>query len=399
MSKEVKKASNFVFKIITGTLRPILYLNNFRFDYSTSKNITQPCVILSNHQSNYDQYAIAEGFNFAYNMVASDSLVRNKFLNFLYKLTLRTIPFSKGSSDSMAIRGMMSVIKQGGTVAMFPSGNRSFFGEECTQRPGVGKLVKKLNVPVVLVKMQGGYSKKPRWKNTSNRGPIRMGVCRTISPEELQTLTAAQLEDIIKNELYTNEFEWNAKERIEFRGKQKAEYLESVLFYCPQCKNTGGLSSSGNEFFCTCGMRVLINSFGFFDKIQNADNCPDTILDWSKLQLEYIKSVDYSQYIDTPLFTDENVEFLQVTRTMEEKVLGKGTIALYGDRITVCDKTFPVKEIKDIAIMYQYRLTIYTDAGTFFVVLPKRGNPMKYMVGGYHIRNLATGCSDEFYGY
>jgi len=243
----------------------------FRFEYHTSKGIKRPCLILANHQTAFDQFAVGAGFYFGINYIASDSIFRHGFKSWLMKILTRPIPFSKGSSDASAIIRMISVVKQGGTLGIFPSGNRSFFGEECTIKPGIGKLAKKMGVPVVLVQMRGGYNAKPRWKSKPNKGKVRAGVTRVVSVEELASFSAEQLDDIIKKELYFNEFEWNAAEKIVFRGKQKAEYLERALFFCPECKSLDGLSSKGNEFFCTfCNMRVLINDTGFFEKINNA---------------------------------------------------------------------------------------------------------------------------------
>ena len=312
------------------------------------------------------------------------------------KVLAHPIPYSKGSTDSTAIRDIFSVIKQGGAVGLFPSGNRSFFGDECTLRPGIGKLAKKLGVPVVLVVLRGGYNAKPRWKDKPNKGKMRASVTRVISAEELKTLSSEQLDEIIINGLYFNEFDWNRKEQIAFRGKHKAEHLEIILFYCPQCQKINNLSSKGNDFFCTCGMRVTVNAAGFFEKVSNADKCPDTILEWGKLQREYVKAIDYSQFIEKPLFSDKNVRFYSVVRAKRQKFLGKGTIALYGNKTTICGKDFPAGKIKDLSIQSMNRLTIYTDEGTFTADFPKRSCLIKYQLCGYHLRNIALNIEGEY---
>jgi len=398
---DIKKGNNFIFAVLRSILTPILWQKyRFKFEYETSKEIRRPCVILANHQTSFDQFAVGIGFKFAMNFIASDSIFRHGIQSWFMKIIARPIPFSKGSTDASAIIRMFNIIKQGGSVGMFVSGNRSFYGEECTLKPGVGKLVKKMGVPVVLVKLRGGFNTKPRWKNKPNTGKMRAGVIRVIKPEEMETLSGAQLDEIIIRELYTNEFEWNAKEKIEYRGKYKAEYLERVLFYCPECKKLESLISDGNEFFCNeCGMRVKINETGFFNKVNNAANTPDTILEWSKMQLEHIKTIDFSEFKEKPLLSDQNVRLLQAVKSKKDVLLGKGPAEMFQDRMRICGRDFPLKNFKDMSVQSYNRLMIYMDDGEYTMDMPLRGNAMKYMICCYHIKNITDNITNVHYGY
>ena len=264
----------------------------------TSKGINKSCFILSNHQTVLDQFAVGVGFRFGVNFVASDTIFRYGLKSKLMMALVRPIAFSKGSSDLIAVKNMMSVIKSGGCVVMFPSGNRSFFGAESTIVPGIGKLAKKFNVDLVLVQVRGGYFTIPRWKVKPNKGKMQAVVSRVVKASELALMKNEEVDAIIRQELAFNDFEYNKTARIAYRGRQKAEYLESVLFYCPECKSMESLCSKGNEFFCRdCGARVSINEYGFFDKIENARNIPDTIFEWGNAQLDYIKNFDFSGFL------------------------------------------------------------------------------------------------------
>ncbi|MCL2231114.1 MAG: 1-acyl-sn-glycerol-3-phosphate acyltransferase [Treponema sp.] len=399
--KDIKLASNLIFDILRIILVPILWRKyRFRFEYHTSKGITRPCIILSNHQTSFDQFVVGSGFRFAMNFFASDSIFRHGLLSKLMIFLAQPIPFSKGSTDASAIIKMFSVLKQGGSVGIFVSGSRSFFGEECTLKPGIGKLVKKTGVPVVLVKMRGGYNTKPRWKSKPNKGDMRAGVSRVISPEELSAFSSEQLDEIIMKELYFNEFEWNAAEQIVFKGKHKAEFLERALFYCPECKSLESLGSKGNEFFCNkCEMRVIINGTGFFEKINNAGTCPDTILEWSRMQLEHIKSLDFCKYADKPLFSDSGVRLSSVIRSKKDVTIGKGSVELYSDRLRICGKDFLIENFKDMSIQSYNRLMIYMTDGEYTLDMALKGNAVKYMICSYHLKNLMQNTENGHYGY
>jgi len=401
----IKKANSLIFFFLRAVFKPTLWLlYRFRFNQKSSKGIKRPCLILANHQSVFDQFALSMGFRFGINYVASDTIFRHGLLSKLMVALTRPIPFSKGNSDLIALKNMMAVIKSGGCVAMFPSGNRSFYGDECKIVPGIGKLAKKFNVPLVLVQMRGGFNTLPRWKVKPNRGKVTTVVSRVVQPAELATMTTAEVDDVIQRELGFNEFEWNKTAQIAFRGNRKAEHLESVLFYCPGCNkmnedDMGGLISTGNELMCLrCGAKIKINDTGFIEKIRYAENVPDTILEWSRMQLEFVKSFDFSRYTKDPVFTEDSILLYKAERAKKEHFLGEGYIRFYADRINVCDHDFHLTDIT-MAIQGVRKLTIYRKDEVYAVLAPHRTNLVKFMICGYHLRNKALGVKEEYYGY
>ena len=397
---EVKKASSLIASFLKIFFIPALYLiYRFRFDRKTSKHINRPCVILCNHTNVIDQFVVGVGFRFAINFVASDSIFRYGLLSRIMVALVQPIPFSKGSSDLIAVRNMFSVIKQGGAIAMFPSGNRSFFGDECTIVGGIGKLVKKLNAPLVLVQIRGGYNTKARWKVKTNRGKMTAGVTKVINTEELASMSNEEVDKIIQQELNHNEFEYNKTAQIIYRGRHKAEYLESVLFYCPQCSDTESLCSKGNDFYCRkCGMKVRINDTGFFEKTENAEKTPETILEWGRIQLNYFKGFDFSPFKNEALFKDSNISLFRAERAKKEYLLGEGSIELYEDKFNICGQDFPFTETTT-AIQGVRKFTVYRGNEVFAVYAPYRTNFMKYMICNYHLRNKKLETKEEYYGY
>jgi len=396
----VRKASAFVFFILRAFLRPFMFFfYRFLFETKTSRNIKPPCLILSNHQTVHDQFLVGLGFKFGINFIASDTLFRYGLGSWFMKVLGRPIPFSKGNSDLIAIKNMMSVIKDGGCVGMFPSGNRSFFGEESTIIGGIGKLAKKFKVPLVLVQIRGGFFTLPRWAAAVSLGKIRASVVRVVQPEELAALSGEEIDGIIRQEICYNEYEYNKTAQISYRGRRKAEYLEAALFYCPQCRSMTALHSHGNDIFCCdCGARVRINDTGFFERIANAEKIPETILDWSRLQLDYVKGFDFSPFADRPIFNDGKIIFSKAQRAKREDRLGEGLIELYNDRMVICGKEFLHTETTT-AIHGIRKMTIYGKDGVYAALAPFRTNLVKYMICGYHLRNKILNNGEEYYGY
>lgn len=399
-SVKIKKANSIIFVVFSAFLRLAHWvLYRYWFDSKTSRGIKRPCLILSNHQTGFDHFAVSFGFNFGINWVASDTIFRHGFLSRLMVLLVRPIPFSKGASDMSAVKNMMNIIKSGGCVGMFPSGNRSFFGDECRILPGIGKLAKKFNVPLVLVQIRGGYNTLARWKRRSSPGKMTALVTKVIQPNELAAMDSDAVDKIIQQELCFNEFEWNKTAQIAFRGRRRAEYLESVLFWCPQCGGMSGLCSQGCDFYCrNCRQRVTLNPYGFFEKISGAEKIPESILEWGKAQLEFVKGFDFSPFTNKPVFSDSGITFYRAERAKKEHKLAEGVIALYMDRLEICGRVFPVSEITT-AIVGVQKMTVYGQEDVFAVTVPARTNLVKYMICAFLLKNKSAGAGEEFYGY
>jgi len=440
-NKPHKKAPNWMFRLLRWTLGPILKRKyKYRFNLATSKGIKRPCFILCNHQAGYDQFAVGLGFKFGINFVARVSLFKHGLKSHLMQKLTRPIPFNRGSSDPAAIKAMMQVIADGGAVGIFPEGNRSFFGETMRIQPGTARLAKKLNVPLVLCRIRGGYLTKARWRVEKNRGGSSGEVVRVVSPEELQALSAEELEAIIKESLYVNEFEYSREAKIAYNGRARAENLESILFHCPVCNGLDTLHSEKHDLWCkACGTRTTLNKYMFFEtqcgiarkKLTERQNnvlqaaneeqlqeqscsggveakavqLPETILDWSKLQIEFIKSYNFAQHIDTPVFVNKNVEFSQDVSEEGKREKQPAQLELYADRIRISAGGInaAVHEVylKDIAVILMQevrRITFHTRKEAFVIDAPIKTNLLKYMMCGYHIKNTAE-QKEEYYGF
>ncbi|MCL2234063.1 MAG: 1-acyl-sn-glycerol-3-phosphate acyltransferase [Firmicutes bacterium] len=403
---KAKLSPSWMFWILRVILRPILW-HKYRlsFDKKTSKGIKRNCFILMNHQASFDQFAMGLGFPFGINIVATDSIFRHGFLSWLMVKLTRPIPYSKGSGDPAAVKTMLGIIKDGGSVCLFPEGNRSMFGDGGRIVPGIGKLAKKFDVPVILCRLKGAYLTKPRWKIKPNRGKVTNEVVRIIQPEELQSLTADEVQEIIKKEIYQNDFEFNKVAKIKFKGKAKAENLESILFYCPKCKALDSLQSKKHDLFCKeCAMHVIVNEEGFFEKAGASEEkdsfyMPESVPEWGKLQLEHLKTMNFSEYSDKYLFSDDNVVLTKVEKTRKQKGEMRGKIELFSNRFTVCGKDFFFKDIGSMSLVEVRKLNVFTNEGSYTVDCELKMNLAKYMFFAYHLKSLEKGEECNFYGY
>jgi len=379
--KTHKKSPNWIFVIIRIILTPILWIKyRMKFDKSTSKGIKRPCLILSNHQTGIDQFAVGMGFKFAMNYVASDTIFRHGFTSWLMRVLTRPIPFSKGTGDPTAVKSMMQVVAAGGSVGIFCEGNRCYYGETMQVQPGTGKLAKKLNVPVILCNINGGYLTKPRWKKRPNKGICDVRVVRVITVEELAELSGDEIQDIIQKTLYVNEFEFAMQHKVPYKGKARAEFLEGLLFYCPKCGQMGGLSSKKHNVFCAkCNLVATINPHIHFEYDAESVGLPLTILDWSKLQEKFVEEFDVSPYTDKSIFEDVNATFSKVEYAKKQTGGMLGILKMYNDRLNICNQDFYFDTLKAVTVTESRKLSFFTTDGTAYAVdVPRKTNVIKY---------------------
>ena len=393
--KNFKRAPGGVFWLLRVLLKPLLWCRyRISFNTETSKEIKENCLILMNHQASFDQLTMGLGFKFGINFVADDLFFHKGIKSLFMKIFARPISYSKGAPDYSAAKQIINVIEKGGAVGMFPEGTRSMYGKGGRIVSSAGKLAKRLKVPLVLVVQKGGYLTKPRWKEKSNKGRVSAEVVRVILPHELNKMSADEIQDVIEEKLYHNDFEYNEGKRIHFKSSNRAEHLESVLFYCPKCNAIDSLYSKKNDFFCvSCSMCVRVNEFCTFDEVENAKGIPTSLLEWSEKQFEYVKNIiDYSLYTVKPLFLDEDVVLTLVEKSKKTSNSSKGRIELYNNRLRVCEKVFFIKDIKAFSIDGVSRLNIFLDNAVYAVECKAKTNLVKHVIVSCHLKDCLKGC-------
>ena len=56
-----------------------------------------------------------------------------------------------------------------------------------------------------------------------------------LEPDEIKKLDVDDIYRKVVDGIYLNEYEWQKKNMIPFRGKNLAEYLDLFLVVCPKC--------------------------------------------------------------------------------------------------------------------------------------------------------------------
>ena len=409
-----KKASKFVTEL-TRLIFPPYARIRYGFKFQKFKGIKPPCLVLCNHAATLDPIFVGYSFPFPINYVASDDLWRHKGLSRLLEFLIHPIRKSKSAADSRTVMDIISVIKQGGSVCIFPEGNRTMNGATVNIPDSVKKLVKKLRVTVALLNMKGGYFCDPRWSNTARRAAGRgrtrptVELSRVITPEEQDLLDADALMDIIRESLYYNAFDDQRGNPHRYRGKKLAEHIERVLFICPECKAME-MYSKGNFFGCrSCGLRVEYTEYAEFKRIDGNAPLPPSVYEWDKWQIRYITDTDYSEVGDGGVITeDENIALFDITKNARRDIIGKkGRLTLYKKELVYRYKkkggeqklAINLDDMDTVAIQGKTKLEIRTSDGQAYLFKPKPYvSSYKYMVLIFRLKAFNSGKEFDFYG-
>ncbi|MGN1234996.1 MAG: lysophospholipid acyltransferase family protein [Christensenellaceae bacterium] len=353
-------------------------------------------LVLGNHQTAFDQFIAGMAFSEPLYYITSEDLFSNGFVSKAISYLVAPIPIKKSMTDVRAVMNAMRVAKEGGSICLYPEGNRTYSGKTEYVKPAIAALVKALKLPVYIFLQKGGYGVHPRWSDKTRRGRMSAGVTKIIEYEEYSALSDEELLDLIKQSIMQDDSLMEGT----FRSRKTAEYLERVMYVCPDC----GLStfySKGRRSTClTCQKSVVygedmsIRGEGFEFPFRR-------LKEWYEYQESFVHALDLSPYLERPMYEDELRLYSVVPATSKTLLAKAAKASLYGDRIVVKgDKEYVLRyrDITAMSVLGRNKLNIYIGDEVFQFKGDKRFNPIKYMHAYYHERNLREGNNGKFLG-
>ena len=350
----------------------------------------RPYLILMNHQTAFDQFFIGMAFKGPVYYLASEDIFSNGWVSSLIRYLVAPIPIKKQTTDVRAILNCLKVAKEGGTIAIAPEGNRTYSGRTEYMSPSIVPLAKKLGVPIVLFRIEGGYGVHPRWSDVVRKGKMRAYVSQVIYPEEYAPLSDDELFAIVKKGLYVDE----ARVDGEYKHKRCAEYLERALYVCPECK-LSTFESCGDVITCTkCEKQIRYKSTKELEGI--GFELPFRfVADWYDYQSDFMNSFDPTAHDSEPLYK-EKVNISEVIPCQKkEPIYENAEISLYGTRIVIASGDdrlcFDFNETSAVTVLGKNKLNIYHGDKIYQIKGEKRFNALKYVHMYNRYKNVVKG--------
>ncbi len=249
----------------------------------------EPALILMNHSSFIDlKIASALLFPRKYNIVmTSDGFIGK---NWLMRL-IGCIPTQKFISDSLLVRDIFHCVRNNNTsVLMYPEASYSFDGTATPLPESLGKLVKKLGIPVVMIKTFGAFAFDPLYNNLQKRKvKISAEMEYLLSPEDIKQKSLEEINSILKEQFSFDNFRWQQENGVKITEKFRADCLNRVLYKCPNCMTEGETEGKGVKLTCkNCGKVYILTEDGFM-KAESGETEFPHIPDWYAWQRQCVK--------------------------------------------------------------------------------------------------------------
>lgn len=352
-------------------------------------------LIIMNHQTVFDQFFVGLAFKGPIYYIASEDIFSNGFVSKLIRYLVAPIPIKKQTTDLKAVKTCLRVVKEGGTIALAPEGNRTYDGRLVYVKPAIVKLLRAIKLPLAIFRIEGGYGVQPRWSDVIRKGKMRAYVSRVVEPEEYATLTDEELYRLMLSEMDVNEAVVNG----EYHHKKLAEYIERAMYVCPKCGLTEFYSERDLVTCKKCGLQVRYLPTKELQGVGEAFPFR-FIADWYEYQCEQVCKLDPADYGEQPAY--QEVANLWKVQLYKKKVpLRKNAkLCLYGDRITIDDDVVcPFAEAEAVTVLGRNKLNIYHNGRVYQIKGEKRFNALKYVNFYHHYKNVSEGITDgEFLG-
>jgi len=155
-----------------------------------------PFVMISNHQSYLDPMLCGGPIKRQVSFLARESLFTHWLLGRMIS-SVGTVPVKRGEADISAMRRIISKLKAGGGVCLFPEGTRSTDGKITAFKPGFGLLCRRGGAAVVPVVIDGAYECWPRHKKLFSHGPIWVSYGKAIPAETAKNMGDEKLAEVL----------------------------------------------------------------------------------------------------------------------------------------------------------------------------------------------------------
>ena len=376
--------------VVYALLRPFVHLYvcwkyGIRIDRFREEG-KRPYLIVMNHQTGFDQFFVALAFRQPIYYLATEDIFSLGWVSNLIRWLVAPIPIRKQTTDIQAVKNCIRVAREGGTICLAPEGNRTFHGRTVYMNSSIASLTKKLGLPLAVFRIEGGYGIQPRWSDVVRRGKMRAYVSRVVEPEEYKEMTNSELFALIEESLFVDEVQVTG----EFRHKKNAEFLERAMYVCPWCGLTT-FESHDDIIRCKkCGREVRHLPTKELEGV-GLEFPHRFVGDWYDAQQAFVSDLDLTALTEEPLY-EETVRVSRVHASKYKELLKKdATVRLYGDRITLDDRVFPLGTVSAVVVLGKNKVNIYDGQEILQLKGDKRFNALKYVNFFHRYKNLTTG--------
>lgn len=328
-----------------GILRPILklvcrvllFFSGFSYQKIGMEKLKEkePCLVLMNHSSFIDLEIVA------YLMADREWHIVTTLDGFVGKAWLMRllgcISTKKFINDVTLVRDMRYTVKNlNASLVMYPEASYSFDGTATPLPESLGKCIKLLGVPVVMIRTEGAFLRDPLYNGLQVR---KTNVSATmeyiLSPEDIQNKSVTEINAILEKQFDFDNFKIQQEKGIKIKEKFRADGLHRVLYKCPHCQTEGKTYGKGIHLTCeACGVSYELTEYGFLKSV-NDETLFNHVPDWYRWERDCVrKELEEDTYrLDIPV----DICMLVNTKCIYQVGEGRLVHTTKGFHLTGCD--------------------------------------------------------------
>lgn len=332
--KQIKKPPYVIYNVL-GRIWKLLFFKKYGIHVTYETDVRKekrPHILISNHTSRMDYiFTGTPILPKTYNFVAGYNEFFRSHLKGVFGL-LQIIPKKNFTPDFYTIKEVSRIVKQGGNVLIYPEGMNSISGANQPVAIGTGKFLKHFKLPVYYSYIQGGHLTCPKYTLNESPGRVDVTIGKMFEVEDLEKMSAEEIEDYINEKLYQDDYKWNKIHKYKYNTNGKAaDGLHDLLFWCPKCGKQLTMHSENNLIKCTaCGNGATVDDTYEMTPLDDTCVIPSTQTEWFNMQREVIKSEvanpEFSYTIDVKLGELPDFEPLKDQKTSE--IVGEGKLTI-----------------------------------------------------------------------
>lgn len=328
---------------------PAVWSRHLKINKVNMKGLKPPYLLLCTHHAFIDfKVTTAAIFPHRANyIVAIDGFIGREWL-------LRNVggickrKFTNDTKLVKQIKYSLDTLKQ--IVAIYPEARYSLVGTTAILPDSLGKIVKLMKYPVVVLNMHGDYLSQPVWNLTPRKVNIAADMTQIITQDDIETISLNEINQRIQQAFIYDEYQWQFDHKIKIDFINRAKGLHKVLYQCPHCLTEHEMDSDKHLIWCNhCKKTYAMDVYGKLHA-QEGDTEFSHIPDWYEFEREQVRQ----QIIHKTYHFEDRVRIESLPNAKGYINLGEGKIThdLNGFVLEGMEFGKPLKLIKEPLSLY-----------------------------------------------
>ena len=300
----------------------------------------EPCLILMNHTCFLDMEI---AYRIFYPRKMNIICTNDGFIGFFGMMewlmrSIGCVPTQKFVTDIQLVQDMRYCLKNlGSSVLMYPEASYSFDGTATPLPRKMGILLKKLDVPVIVVQTQGLFARNPLYNELKVRKDQKVHAVAKVlfTQQQVRELSQQELSDGLDEAFGFDHFRWQKENGVEVNQPFRADGLHRILYKCPHCGSEEAMKGEGTMLTCGhCGKQWELTPLGQM-QAQTGETEIAHIPDWYRWERQQVRQdiMDGTYRLDCPVKIGIQVDYKAIYMVGEGRLVHDDT----GFHLAGCD--------------------------------------------------------------